>query len=415
MPHALAGRSHNSCGGSRAHPPVFGCSGPPTRAPKQQLQRPLTQLTHPPTHPRLPTRTLGMLHFSPLITGQAVCRLRRSSSPLGLTEWKSTAVPFLGLAARWYLRGSSGWVGVVVVWVVVVMVGGWVGVGGRPGVEREAREQKEQGAGAGSALRGPAPGVHLAPAAVALAPASLAAAGNSWRAGSPRALAELGAVVTAGGGDVGEHSLPALLHVVQVGQHRGVPVPAVLQWAGARQAVTLEQALQAGQHRGKAFPAVLQWEHKAAVGVGGVGEAATAPTGAQLPSCLGMACWQATSCKLRWEEEGRKAGWLAGKMGLWKGAKAEGWGATPRAQRGRFPANTHLDRQLIKEVVIMAIICSNKAGNMVLNIVPLFQSASVTFSQRSRQMSAGRRHRHDAGASSTGACTCLPGPGLRHC
>ena len=43
---------------------------------------------------------LGADHLTPLMTGQAVCRLRLSSSPLGLMLWNSTASPFLGLAAR---------------------------------------------------------------------------------------------------------------------------------------------------------------------------------------------------------------------------------------------------------------------------------------------------------------------------
>lgn len=37
------------------------------------------------------------------MTGQALCMERGSNSPLGLMEWKRTALPFLGLAARWYL------------------------------------------------------------------------------------------------------------------------------------------------------------------------------------------------------------------------------------------------------------------------------------------------------------------------
>lgn len=54
--------------------------------------------------PRPPT--FGALHFSPLITGHAVCRERRSISPEGLIEWNSTAEPLRGLAAR-CLRAHS--------------------------------------------------------------------------------------------------------------------------------------------------------------------------------------------------------------------------------------------------------------------------------------------------------------------
>lgn len=46
-------------------------------------------------------RTFGAEYLMPLITGQAVCKLRGSCSPLGLKEWNNTALPFLGLAAKW--------------------------------------------------------------------------------------------------------------------------------------------------------------------------------------------------------------------------------------------------------------------------------------------------------------------------
>jgi hypothetical protein len=45
-------------------------------------------------------RTLGALHLTPLVTGHDVWKLRRSSSPLGLMLWNSSALPLRGLTAR---------------------------------------------------------------------------------------------------------------------------------------------------------------------------------------------------------------------------------------------------------------------------------------------------------------------------